>query len=99
MLLLRSREPLERVEDLGAHTRLARQRVGDPRGDELLGEDHGDALALDEVGEVGEPLRVGFGVGRQPGDALLLQAVAAREVAERLVRGHDELALAVCEPV
>ena len=44
-------------------------------------------------------LGVGFGVGREPGHAFLAQAVALREVTERLVRGDDHVALAVREAV
>ena len=38
--------------------------------------------------------RVGLGVGRKPGDALLAEPVPVGEVPEGVVRGHDEVAFA-----
>src|SRR5436190_14507680 len=64
-------EALERAEDLGAQpARVASERLRDARRDRLLGEHRRDALVAGELGELTEARRVGFGVGRQAGDAL-----------------------------
>src|SRR5204863_5419968 len=44
--------------------------------------------------EFGEPLRGWFDVGRQPGDRLLVEAVARRQVPEGGVAGDDDVARA-----
>ena len=64
----------------------------DARRDRLLGEHGRDALVAGELRELAEARRVGLGVGRQAGDALLPEPVAVREVAERLVRGDEQVA-------
>jgi len=46
-------------------------------------------LAPYEVGELRDPIRVGFLLGIDAGDRVLGEPVATREVTERLVRGHN----------
>ena len=93
-------ETFERVQRLGLQpARFARQRLGDARRHERLGEDRRHTISLGEVAELGDPIRRRLLVRGDAGDGMLLEAVAPREPAEGLVRRHDLVACAMREPL
>ena len=59
------------------HPRFVCEGLGNPRVDERLGEDYGDAVLLHEIGELGDALRIGFRVGRESGDTFLAEPVTS----------------------
>ena len=91
-------QALERVEHRRLDAGLARDRLRELRRDERL-EEHGRrSRRLHEVDEVGDAASRRLGLGREPLERHLLEAVPRREVAERGVARDDLASLAARKP-